>query len=205
MFLDMSDKEDAPIWLGTVIVPRPIGWISTVDGDGAPNLAPYSYFNALSDDPPIVAIGCGPDDRDDAGPDRRKDTQRNIEETGEFVWNLVTRDLLEAMDRTADSVPPGEDEFALAGLTKEAAEKVTPPRVAESPIHAECVYLQTLQIRGGTAIVFGEVLGLHVRDDLLVDHPTKPGRQRLDIVRARPVARLGGTYSSIDVAFKPGE
>lgn len=205
MFWDMKDKEDAPIWLGSVIVPRPIGWISTVDGEGRANLAPYSYFNALSDDPPIVAIGCGPDGRDEASPDRRKDTQRNIEETGEFVWNLVTRDLLEAMDRTADSLPPGEDEFALAGLAKAPSEKVTPPRVAESPIHAECVYLQTLQIRGGAAIVFGEVLGLHVSEDLLVDHPTKPGRQRIDIVKARPVARLGGTYSSIDVTSKPGE
>lgn len=205
MYWDLSAQGDTSVWLGSVIVPRPVGWISTLSRDGVPNLAPYSYFNALSDHPPIVAIGCGPDERGSAGTDRRKDTQRNIEETGEFVWNLATYDLLEAMDRTAESVAPEEDEFALAGLTRGTAEKVKAPRVAESPVHAECVYLQTLQIRGGAAIVFGEVLGLHVRDDLLIDHPTKPGHKRVDIVRARPLARLGGTYSSIDRCFEPGE
>jgi len=204
VFYDMSDTADSPAGLGAVIVPRPIGWISTISAEGAPNLAPYSYFNALSDAPPIVALGCAPDGREGAGADGRKDTRRNIEETGEFVWNLATLDLLEAMDRTAESVAPEEDEFDLAGLTRAPSEKVRPPRVAESPVHAECVYMQTLQMRDGHAIVLGEVIGLHVADDLLIDHPTRPGHKRIDIVRARPLARLGGTYSSIDRAFVPG-
>ncbi|MFH1571950.1 MAG: flavin reductase family protein [Gemmatimonadota bacterium] len=203
MYWDLTADEKRPIWLGSVIVPRPVGWISTRSRGGVANLAPYSYFNVLSDRPGIVAIGCAPDERTPPAADRRKDTQRNIEETGQFVWNLATFELLAAVERSAQGVPPEVDEFALAGLSEMPSQRVAAPRVAESPVHAECLYLQTLQIRGSAALVFGEVVGLHVRDDLLVDHPTQPGRKRVDIVRARPLARLGGTYGCIERELAP--
>ena len=148
-----------------IVGPRPIGWVSTCNAQGATNLAPYSFFNAFNYVPPIVgfsSIGY-------------KDSIRNIEETGEFAWNLVTRPLAEAMNQTCAAVEPEVSEFELAGLTPVASRLIQPPRVMESPVSFECKLTQVLQLQGvdgvkvDTWLVLGEVVGVHIRADLLVD------------------------------------
>ena len=148
-----------------IVGPRPIGWISTCNAQGALNLAPYSFFNAFNYVPPIVgfaSIGA-------------KDTLRNIEATGEFVWNLATHDLADAMNKSCAAVPPEVSEFELAGLTPLASEKVRPPRVAESPVTFECRSTQIVQLQGidgekvPTWLVLGEVVAVHIAKALLKD------------------------------------
>ena len=148
-----------------IVGPRPIGWISTQDATGALNLAPYSFFNAFNYVPPIVgfaSIGY-------------KDTLRNIEATGEFVWNLATRELAEAMNQSCAAVPPEVSEFSLTGLTPLPSDKVRPPRVAESPVTFECRSTQILQLQGvdgekvPTWLVLGEVVAVHIAKVLLKD------------------------------------
>lgn len=148
-----------------IVGPRPIGWISTASAAGALNLAPYSFFNAFNYVPPIVgfaSIG-------------EKDSLRNARETGEFVWNLATRALAEAMNASCAAVPPDVDEFALAGLTPAPSRLVAPPRVAESPVAFECKVTQIVQLQGAggehvpTWLVLGEVVGVHIDEALLRD------------------------------------
>jgi flavin reductase (DIM6/NTAB) family NADH-FMN oxidoreductase RutF len=148
-----------------IVGPRPIGWISTRSAQGALNLAPYSFFNAFNYVPPIVgfaSIGA-------------KDTLRNVQETGEFVWNLATRDLAEAMNQTCAAVAPEVNEFALAGLTPLPSTLVQPPRVAESPVTMECRSTQIVQLQGAdgvhvpTWLVLGEVVAVHIDTALLKD------------------------------------
>lgn len=148
-----------------IVGPRPIGWISTQSATGALNLAPYSFFTAFNYVPPIVgfaSIGA-------------KDTLRNIEATGEFVWNLATHDLADAMNQSCAAVPPEVSEFELAGLTPLASEKVRPPRVAESPVTFECRSTQIVQLQGidgekvPTWLVLGEVVAVHIAKTLLKD------------------------------------
>lgn len=148
-----------------IVGPRPIGWISTESAEGATNLAPYSFFNAFNYVPPIVgfaSIGF-------------KDTVRNVQETGEFVWNLATRELAEAMNQTCAAVPPEVSEFTLAGLTPRPSTQVRPPRVAESPVTFECRCTQILQLQGAdgaqvpTWLVLGEVVAVHIDQRLLRD------------------------------------
>ena len=146
-----------------IVGPRPIGWISTQSATGALNLAPYSFFTAFNYVPPIVgfaSIGA-------------KDTLRNIEASGEFVWNLATHDLADAMNQSCAAVPPEVSEFELAGLTPLASEKVRPPRVAESPVTFECRSTQIVQLQGidgekvPTWLVLGEVVAVHIAKALL--------------------------------------
>lgn len=146
-----------------IVGPRPIGWISTQSGAGATNLAPYSFFNAFNYVPPIVgfaSIGF-------------KDTVRNVQETGEFVWNLATRDLAEVMNQSCTAVPPEVNEFDLADLTALASTVVRPPRVAESPVTFECRSTQIVQLQGvdrvnvDTWLVLGEVVAVHIDQTLL--------------------------------------
>jgi flavin reductase (DIM6/NTAB) family NADH-FMN oxidoreductase RutF len=148
-----------------IVGPRPIGWISTRSAGGMNNLAPYSFFNAFNYVPPIIgfaSIGY-------------KDTLRNIEETGEFVWNLATRALADAMNQSCAAVGPEVSEFDLAGLTPLASEVVAPPRVAESPVTLECRRTQVLQLQGAdgaqveTWLVLGEVVAVHIDQKLLKD------------------------------------
>jgi len=148
-----------------IVGPRPIGWISTRSHTGVPNLAPYSFFNAFNYTPPIVgfaSIGY-------------KDTVRNVEETGEFCWNLATRTLAARMNATCAMVPSDVDEFALAGLTPAASRLVRAPRVAETPVSFECRLTQLIQLQGadGQAVpswlVLGEVIGVHIARDTLKD------------------------------------
>ena len=148
-----------------IVGPRPIGWISTQSATGALNLAPYSFFTAFNYVPPIVgfaSIGA-------------KDTLRNIEATGEFVWNLATHDLAEAMNQSCAAVPPEVNEFELAGLTPAASRVISVPRVLESPVAFECRRTQIVQLQGidgvkvPTWLVLGEVVAVHIDKALLKD------------------------------------
>ena len=148
-----------------IVGPRPIGWISTRSASGVNNLAPYSFFNAFNYVPPLIgfaSIGY-------------KDTLRNIEETGEFVWNLTTRTLADAMNQSCAAVGPEVSEFDLAGLTPLASTVVVPPRVAESLVTFECKRTQILQLQGAdgvqvpTWLVLGEVVAVHIDLALLKD------------------------------------
>jgi len=148
-----------------IVGPRPIGWISSRNAEGALNLAPYSFFNAFNYTPPIVgfaSIGY-------------KDTVRNVEQTGEFAWNLATRPLAEAMNQTCAPVPPEVSEFGLAGLTPLDSRVIAVPRVAESPVSFECRVTQIVQLQGAggdkvpTWLVLGEVVAVHIAQALLKD------------------------------------
>jgi flavin reductase (DIM6/NTAB) family NADH-FMN oxidoreductase RutF len=165
----------------SIVGPRPIGWISTCNAEGHTNLAPYSFFNAFNYVPPIVgfsSVGA-------------KDTLRNVQATGEFVWNLVTRPLAEAMNQTSAATAPEVDEFALAGLASAPSRLVRPPRVADSPVAFECRVTQVVQLQGAdqvpvpTWMVFGEVVAVHIQRRLIVEGI-------YDTALAEPVVRGGG-------------
>lgn len=143
-----------------VVVPRPIAWVTTVSPDGTVNAAPFSYFNVMGSDPPVIVIGVG--DREGEA----KDTARNIALTRELVVNVVNEETVTAMNVSAGDYAYGIDELAKAGLTSIASVRVRPPRIAESPVHLECTELQTLEIRR-TRIIVAEVVGLHIRGDLV--------------------------------------
>jgi flavin reductase (DIM6/NTAB) family NADH-FMN oxidoreductase RutF len=179
------------------VVPRPIGWISTLSANGVPNLAPFSQFQNITYDPPIVMFSAN-----QRTTGQRKDTVVNVEATGEFVWNMATYELREAVNLSSREFPPDVDEFEAAGLAKLPSLVVGPPRVAASPVQFECRHLQTLRIPGngdmGSAdIVLGRVVRIHIRDDAL----TPDGR--LDIEKIKPLARLGYfNYTYVDKQFE---
>jgi flavin reductase (DIM6/NTAB) family NADH-FMN oxidoreductase RutF len=166
-------------------VPRPIGWLSSVSPEGVENLAPYSQWQNLTFDPPMVMFSANqyPDGR-------RKDTVLNAERNGWFVWNMATWDLREAVNISAMALPPEESEFDRAGVTRTYAELAPIPMVAESPVHFECRYLSTHRMTGnsnvGTIdIVFAQVQRIHI-DDAVIRPDGK-----LDIARIKPIARMG--------------
>ena len=185
------------------VIPRPIGWISTLSRDGIANLAPFSQFQNLSFRPPYVMFSANKST--DA---RQKDSVVNAEASGEFAWNMATYDLREAVNKSAQEVPPEVDEFELAGLDKAPSKLIKAPRVAQSPVHFECVYHMTVGLPGpdhmkSTDLVIGRVIGIHVDDGAL----TEDGL--LDVLRLRPIARLGYyDYTSVESIFQmiiPGE
>ena len=167
--------------LNAIVGPRPIGWIASCDPEGRPNLAPYSFFNCFNYHPPIIGFAST----------GWKDSVRNIVETGEFVWNLTTRELASAMNETSASLAHGEDEFLRAGLTKAARQLVKVPRVAESPVNFECRLSQCIQLTAAsgasidTWLVLGEVVGIHIDENLLQDGIYQTAK-------AQPVLRAGG-------------
>ena len=179
------------------VIPRPIGWISTVSRSGIHNLAPFSQFQMLNFSPPNVLFSAG---QTTAG--LRKDTVVNTEQTGEFVWNMATYELREAVNKSAEEVAPEVDEFELAGVTKAPSRLVKPCRVAESPIQFECAYHQTIRLPGtgliGTAdAVIGRVLAVHIQDEVIGPDG------RIDVLKIRPIARLGyHDYTSIESIFQ---
>ena len=179
------------------IVPRPIGWISTISLDGVPNLAPYSQFQNLSFDPPYVMFAAN--QKTDGS---RKDSVVNAEQSGEFVHNMVTYELREAVNISAQEVPPDVDEFELAGVTKAPSKMVKPYRIEESPVQFECRYYQTVRLPGkGTMgsvdIVIGQVIGIHIKDEFI----RRDGR--LDILKIRPIGRLGYyDYTCVESVFE---
>lgn len=185
------------------VVPRPIGWISTLGPDGIPNLAPYSQFQNLTFDPPYVMFAAN-----QTTDGRRKDSTVNAEQTGEFVYNMATYALREALNLSAQQVPAEVDEFQLAGVTKAPSKLVRAPRVAESPVQFECLYHQTLRLPGNSVmgtvdVVIGKVIGVHIKDEFI------GADGKLDVLKIRPIARLGYyDYSSIESIFEmtiPGD
>lgn len=179
-----------------LVVPRPIGWISSLAPDGTANLAPYSYFNAFAQQPHYIAYGSGENRQGEP-----KDSLNNIEVAREFVLNLATWDLREAMNASSAHVEPGVDEFDLAGLTKAPARLVKAPRVAESPVAFECRHFQTVALPGddGSAdnyLVIGRVVGIHIDDRFIEDG-------RVNTAAMRPIARLGySEYAVIAEVFR---
>jgi flavin reductase (DIM6/NTAB) family NADH-FMN oxidoreductase RutF len=163
-----------------IVAPRPIGWVSTLSASGIPNLAPYSFFNAVNDNPPIVAYSVS----------GRKDSLVNVEATGEFVWNMATRALAEQMNASSASVGPEVDEFALTGLEMAPSRIVAPPRVAACPASLECRLLRTVELRdldgeaAGYTLVIGQVVGVHIRREFLRDG-------LFDTGAAHPIMRAG--------------
>jgi len=144
------------------LVPRPIALISTMSRTGQGNIAPFSFFNAVCDDPPAVAVGVNCN-----VPGRTKDTAQNIRDTGEFIVNLVDEALASKMNQCGASFPPEIDEFDAVGLTPQAGKRVRVPRIAEAPISFECVRMLNIELSVGRNVVIGEVVYLHVRDDLI--------------------------------------
>lgn len=182
-----------------IVSPRPIGWISSRGKDGRVNLAPYSYFNAVAEDPPLVVFGSN-----GSKPDREtgKDSLSNIRETGEFVVNIVSFALKDAMNQTSGNWNADTDEFDLAGLEKLDCTLVNIPRVARSPAALECKLWKVIDLPGrGNALVVGEVVGIHINDEFIRDG-------LLDVTLYQPVARLGyRDYSAVQQVFslaRPG-
>jgi flavin reductase (DIM6/NTAB) family NADH-FMN oxidoreductase RutF len=163
-----------------LIVPRPIGWISTVSRSGVVNLAPYSFFNVVSGTPPFIMFASKP----------RKDSQRNAEETGEFVYNMATYDLREAVNAPSAEYGPAISEPDRIGLEMAPCREVKPPRVARSPVALECKYYKTVELissdgtRNTSSVILGEVVGIHIADQVIVNG-------HIDVTRMQPLARLG--------------
>ena len=176
-----------------IVAPRPIGWISSLGRDGSLNLAPYSFFNAISGRPPLVMFSS----------EGRKDSLANIEQMGEFVANLVSRDLVEQMNASSVDAPRGVSEFDYAGLTPEPSRLVKPPRVKEAHAALECKVTGFYEPKGidgntcGRFVTFAEVVGVFIDDAALDENGL------FDVVRAGNVSRLGyRDYASIDATFQ---
>lgn len=185
----LAVKDRYKILVGS-IVPRPIAFVSTISGEGALNLAPFSFFNGVGSDP-MALLFCPANNADGT----EKDTLRNIGETGQFVVNVVTEDYDRRMAATAEALPHGKSEFELAGFTPAPSVVVKPPRVAESPVSFECEPIEIVRLNPGAPaggnVVIGRVVHLHVDDDLIDE------RHRIDPAKLRAVGRMAGlTYCS---------
>jgi flavin reductase (DIM6/NTAB) family NADH-FMN oxidoreductase RutF len=178
MELDLTGQhaDRAYALLASLVTPRPIAWVTTLGPDGAVNAAPFSFFNVLGAEPPIV--GFCPGDRDDGTP---KDTARNIRLAHEFVVNLVDEGLAEAMNKTAASLPYGTSEIEHAGLSTAPSSLIKPPRIAEAPASLECVEWGTLQI-GENRLIIGLVKRLHVRDELIDAEQLRIHSERFHVI-----------------------
>ena len=177
-----------------VVTPRPIGWISTRDAEGRDNLAPYSFFNGVAYTPPQVMFASTGVKADVAG---TKDTMANVRETGEFCVNIVEYAARDAMNKSSATFPHGTDEFAEAGIEKLACDVIGCARVANAPASLECRVTQIVQIEGEANFVcFGEVVGVHLRDDCMVDG-------RFDVTRYQPLSRMGyRDYTRVTEVFE---
>ena len=176
------------------VIPRPIGWISSISENGSNNLAPFSYFNAVGDDPPHVMFSTG------RGNNTNKDTLNNVLATKQFVVNMVTEELVEQMNATAQSVAHDVDEFELAGVTPIASLKVKPMRVKESPIQFECElvhhYFLEDHKNGGACVIIGRIVMMHFDDIVLLDN------YKINLENYKPVSRLAGfNYAKMGELF----
>ena len=196
-----TDKNDHGLRynpLKACVVPRPIGWISTIDTAGATNVAPFSFFNLLSYDPPFVLFSAGVHEVDGG----KKDTVANVEATGEFVYNMATWAQKDQMNQTAQIVDRTIDEMAATGLVPEPSRLVRPPRIKGSPVQFECRLHQIVTLPGRVPssqhhLVLGRVLAVHIADGALTDDG------RVDVLKLRPIARLGyKDYVSVDAIFQ---
>jgi flavin reductase (DIM6/NTAB) family NADH-FMN oxidoreductase RutF len=188
MIIDVSSADVLTVYhaLVGVVTPRPIAWVTTIDGQGRVNLAPFSFFNAFGANPPIVVFS--PTLRRDGS---KKDTLLNLEVVPEFVLNAAVEELGARMNATSKELPRGESEAEYAGLKLLPSTRVSPPRVANSPVHLECRVRQFMSIGDGPIaanLVIGEVLLIHI-DDAVLD----PGG-RVDPRKLRTIARLGGDF-----------
>ncbi len=164
----------------TAVSPRPIAWVSTVSEDGEANLAPFSSYNYISSSPPVLGFNSGTRDGD------LKDTPHNAIETGEFVVNVVTEELIEKMDRTADELPPEESEFDYANVERAPSDIVAAPRVADAAVSMECTLYDSLSVYDRT-VVLGDVVRFHVAEEAMIDG-------KIDVETVTTVGRLGGPY-----------
>lgn len=190
---EMDQKSIYKILTGTII-PRPIGWISSIGEDGVFNLAPFSYFNAVGDDPPHVMFSASRTNNS------IKDTLNNVLKSKQFVVNMVTEDLVDQMNETANPIPAHESEFDFAKLTPIPSLKVKPPRVQGSPVVMECelVHHYTLENHknGGSTIIIGKVVMFHIDDAILLDDA------KINLEKYRPVSRLAGSnYAKLGEIF----
>ncbi len=188
MLIDIAHADARTVYqtLISVVTPRPIAWVTSIDAQGQINLAPFSFYNAFSANPPVVVFSPG------LRPDgTKKDTLRNVEATGEFVLNAAVVSLAEQMNLSSKELPYGESEVELAGLTLLPSLKVKPPRLAETPVAMECTLRQIIplgQTPGSGNLVIGEVLVIHVEERVL------DGRGRVDPRRLETIGRLGGDF-----------
>jgi len=184
-----------------IVAPRPIAWVSTLSEDGVPNLAPFSFFNGVSDVPPIVMFSCAP-----PTPSLNKDTRANCLATKEFVIHVVADAMKDAMNTSSGGYPAAVDEFEAAGLTKAPSSLVKPARIADAPVAMECKLHDSLDLPGpkgqpGYTVIYGEVIGVHIADSAIKDG-------KLDVTSYNPLARLGyHDYSTVVETFslvRPG-
>jgi len=199
--LDPEPLEQTAVYkiLISSVVPRPIAWVSSIDAEGIRNVAPFSYFMAITDNPPTIAFSSSPRAAAPGAERGKKDTLRNVEATREFVVNIVDDALAEHMNLTSGEYPPEVDEFALAGLMSAPGVKVKTPRVATAPISMECKLARIIPVGNAPAnLVLGEIVYFHVRDDI---YDAATGR--LDMHRLRPVGRLcGNLYTHVHDIFE---
>jgi len=182
-FAEISAKDRYKLLVSTV-TPRPIAWVVSLDPRGILNAAPFSFFNAFAGDPPVVGIGMG-----SHTPSRPKDTRANIRDTGQFVVNLVSEDMAEAMNVTAIDFAPAVDELAEAGLTATPSVHVKPPRITESPVAIECELIQIVELGAESGLVLGRVVAMHIRDDAVID----PKTRYIDTPSLKLIGRMHGT------------
>lgn len=196
MQFDPQELEQKAIYklLSGIVIPRPIGWVSSISEDGIVNLAPFSFFNAVGDDPPHVMFSVGRSAK------ANQDTVTNVLTTKQFVVNMVTEELVEQMNMTAQAIPSHESEFEFAKLTPIPSFKVKPPRVKESPISMECelVHHYTLENNkfGGSTILIGRIVLFHIDEQMMLED------FKINMETYKPVARLAGSnYSKIGEIF----
>jgi flavin reductase (DIM6/NTAB) family NADH-FMN oxidoreductase RutF len=190
-FAELTERQRYKLLIGTVI-PRPIAFVSTVDRNGRRNAGPFSFFNVLTHDPAIVAIGV-----ENYGDMRFKDTSRNIRDTGEFTVHIVDEALVKQMEICAIKFGPEVDEIAEAGLTTVPGLNVKSPRILEAPAALECRRYMTLELGRAREIILGEVLGVFVREDAI-----DPESLHIDQIKMDAIGRMGGhTYASTKEQF----
>jgi flavin reductase (DIM6/NTAB) family NADH-FMN oxidoreductase RutF len=182
-FATVPPKERYKLLIST-IVPRPIAWVVSQNLEGQLNAAPFSFFNAFAGDPPVVGIGIGNHD-----PGRPKDTRRNIRDTRQFVVNLVSEDIAEAMNITAIEFEAEANEIFEAGLTPIPSVHIKPPRIAESPVSMECELMQIVELGSESGLVLGRVLAMHVREDCVLDAK----KNYIDTPKLKLIGRMHGS------------
>ncbi|MDK0524317.1 flavin reductase family protein [Streptomyces sp. ML-6] len=196
MLFDIAAMAARPRYnlLASLIVPRPIAWVTSSDASGRLNAAPFSLFNLMAGTPPVVVLGIG----NRAG--RPKDSARNIVETGDFVINLVSEELLGAMNVTAIEFTEDVDELAEAGLATLPSHAVGPPRIARSPVALECTYTRSVELGQGRNLIIGEIIYAHVEDGVVLN----PDRGHIDAARMNLVGRMhgGGWYTTTTAPFR---
>ncbi|WP_372622165.1 flavin reductase family protein [Falsiroseomonas sp.] len=196
MEFDFADlpREARSKLLHSTIVPRPIAWVVTRHAHGGTNAAPFSFFNVVSTEPPLLCIGMA------ARTDGDKDTLANIRRSGQFVVNLVPMAMAEAMNQTSAEFGPEVDELARCGLATQPSSNVDPPRIAGSPVAMECETFRLVDLDQGGAVVLGRVLAMHLAEEMLLD----PARQYVDTPRLGLIGRMhgGGWYARTTDLFE---